>query len=163
MLFGTQPRLVTSSVPAWDSPARHSGGAAGPGTISGPITLTFNTLLGGLASSFPGQTTEENSGYFAFWATFDGSALPPIEYPYTSFTKVASESFITKTSNTPNTITLQFRSFPNIQFIVESSPDLVHWSEIKRVSTSALTNTESFSVEMTDNKSGFFRFRQEQP
>ena len=161
MLFGTQPRLVTSSVPAWDSPARDSGGAAGPGTISGPITLTFNTLLGGLASSFPGQTTEENSGYFAFWATFDGSALPPIEYPYTSFSEVASESFITKTSNTPNTITLQFRSFPNIQFIVESSPDLVHWSEEKRVSASATTGGTSFTLDRVNTHAGFYRVRPE--
>jgi hypothetical protein len=56
-------------------------GLAGPGTIEGPFTLTFNKLAPIRLNSSPAFVTEANSFLFFTWASFDGSTNAPILYP----------------------------------------------------------------------------------
>jgi hypothetical protein len=158
-VMGQWPRLVSTSMPTWDSPATETG-APGPGTISGPITLTFNTLLGGLINTFPGNVTEENSYTTASWGTFDLRPLSPIVFPYSASSEIQSRLLITDTLE-DGRLVFGLVAYPNISFIVESSPDLVHWSEEKRVSTSALTFGTSFTVDRVNTHAGFYRVRPE--
>lgn len=158
-VFGQWPQLVSTSMPTWDSPATETS-VPGPGTISGPITLTFNTLLGGLINTFPGNVTEENSYSTASWGTFDLRPLSPIVFPYSARSEIQSRLQITDTLG-DGRLVFGLVAYPNISFIVESSPDLVHWSEEKRVSASATTGGTSFTLDRVNTNAGFYRVRPE--
>jgi hypothetical protein len=158
-VLGGRPRLVSTSMPTWDSPAIDSG-TPGPGTISGPITLTFNTLLGGLINTFPGNVTEENSYTTTSWGTFDLRPLSPIVFPYSAGSEIQCRLLITDMLE-DGRLVFGLVAYPNISFIVESSPDLVHWSEEKRVSASATTGGISFTLDRVTTKAGFYRVRPE--
>ena len=101
LLSGTEiPNVVTvdnnNSAPIFTNlPSITIPAQAGPGTIQGPFTLTFNKAGPVRLNSGPFLTDEESSILYFTWGSFDGSTNAPTVYGGSSLTDLSEEIFIT--------------------------------------------------------------------
>jgi hypothetical protein len=80
---GTAPVLLTNSalVTVNNDLINGLSTEGGPGAITGPVQLTFNTDMGGLFNSTPYFLDEQWSTLGVRWASFDHTPRPPVIYP----------------------------------------------------------------------------------
>jgi len=77
---------IFTNLPSVTIPAQ-----AGPGTIQGPYTLTFNKVGPVRLNTGPFFTDEQSSVLYFTWASFDGSTNAPVIYGGSSLTDLSQQ------------------------------------------------------------------------
>jgi hypothetical protein len=153
---GVTPLLFRRSTPRWTS-ASGNAQSAGPGTLQGPVTVTFAKLGTSYINSFPGFTTETGAvNAMPRWGWMTGSIVPVISFPIGINDGFPSMLHSGQDPENPDLISWDLQGYPNGDYTIESSTNLENWIEFQRVSPPS--GTYSFTTSKTTNEPvRFFR------
>jgi hypothetical protein len=153
------PLLFGRSTPRWTS-ASGNAQSAGPGTLQGPVTITFAKLGTGYINQFPEFTNEStaiNAGLnMPRWGWMTGSIVPVISFPIGFNDGFPSVLRTSQDPENPDLISWDLFGYPNGDYTIESSTDLENWIEFQQVSPPS--GTYSFTTSKATNEPvRFFR------
>jgi hypothetical protein len=156
---GVTPVLYKRSVPQWTS-ALGQGQLKGPGTLQGPVTITFAKLGAGFFNNYPGNMTERDAASYGAksmrWGWVTGSVGPIISFPVGINDGFPSMLLSTQTSDGTAELSWTVAGYP-VQYMIESTTDLKSWTEFRQITA---TNGNSLTISKEAHEPfRFFRVR----
>jgi hypothetical protein len=156
--LGVELPYTRTGTSNWVNHAALNGnsGGAGPGVITPPIFITFNTA-GPFRLNFPNFMDEVTSIELSWWGSFDGSTNSPIIYPDVAVTFQSSRiGFKLILGSTTNELSWKLAGPAYGRFWFQTATNLADWTTLTTITNSGTNYDFEFSA-MPYEPKRFFR------